>query len=135
MKRAFLIVVSALALVGLLIADIAWPKASSAEEIPAAAPAAQAAATPDAAASSVPQEATAETSGSASEGTRPRKLRLKACRVLLKTRWTSSTSRRQQVAPRPREPLISRRESKEAAAFQHNAASATNESDRPMNYK
>jgi hypothetical protein len=69
MKRAFLIVVSALALVGLLIADIAWPKASSAEEIPAAAPAAQAAATPDAAASSVPQEATAETSGSASEGT------------------------------------------------------------------
>jgi hypothetical protein len=60
MKRAVLIVVSGLALVGLLIADIAWPKASTAEEIPAAAPAAQAAATPEAAASSIPTETTAE---------------------------------------------------------------------------
>ena len=70
MKRAILIVVSALALVGLLIADIAWPRASTAEEIPAAAPAAQAGATPDAAASPVPKEATAETSENASEGTK-----------------------------------------------------------------
>ena len=70
MKRAVLIVVSALALVGLLIADIAWPRASTAEEIPGAAPAAQAGATPDAAASPVPKEATAETSENASEGTK-----------------------------------------------------------------
>ena len=69
MKRAVLIVVSGLALAGLLIADIAWPKASTAEEIPAAAPAAQAGATPEAAASSVPKEATAEKSESASQGT------------------------------------------------------------------
>jgi hypothetical protein len=69
MKRAVLVIVSALALVGLLIADIAWPKASTADEIPAAAPAAQAGATPEAAANSVPKEATAETSDSASQGT------------------------------------------------------------------
>jgi hypothetical protein len=69
MKRAVLIIVSALALVGLLIADLAYPKTSIAEESPAAAPAAQAAATPEAAASSVPKEATAETSESASQGT------------------------------------------------------------------
>jgi hypothetical protein len=43
MKRAFLIRVGALALAGFLIADIAWPKASFAEEISAAAPAAEAA--------------------------------------------------------------------------------------------
>lgn len=70
MKRAVLIVVSALALVGLLIADIAWPKASTAEETPAAAPAAEANATPQAAANSVPKEATAETSESASQRTK-----------------------------------------------------------------
>ena len=70
MKRAVLIVVSALALVVLLIADIAYPKASMAEEIPAAAPAAEAGATPEAAASSVPKAATAETSDSASQGTK-----------------------------------------------------------------
>ena len=67
MKRAVLIIVSAVALVGLLIADIAWPKASIAEEIPAAAPAAEANATPQAAASSVPKEATAQTPESASQ--------------------------------------------------------------------
>jgi hypothetical protein len=69
MKRAVLIIVSALALVGLLIADLAYPKTSIAEESPAAAPAAQAAATPEAATSSVPKNATAETSESASQGT------------------------------------------------------------------
>ena len=69
MKRAVLIVVSGLALAGLLIADIAWPKASTAGETPAAAPAAEANATPEAAASSVPKPATAETSESASQGT------------------------------------------------------------------
>jgi cytoskeletal protein RodZ len=69
MKRAVLIVVSGLALAGLLIADIAWPKASTADETPASAPAAQAGATPQAAASSVPKPATAETSESASQGT------------------------------------------------------------------
>ena len=68
MKRAFLIIVSALALVGLLIADIAWPKASTAEEIPAAAATARTGATPETAASSVPKEATVETSESASQG-------------------------------------------------------------------
>ena len=70
MKRSVLVIVSGLALVGLLIADIAWPKTSTADEIPAAAPAAQAGATPEAAASSVPKEATAETSDSASQGTK-----------------------------------------------------------------
>jgi len=69
MKRAVLIIVSALALVGLLIADLAYPKTSIAEETAAAAPAAEAAATPEAAASSVPKEATAETSESISQGT------------------------------------------------------------------
>jgi hypothetical protein len=69
MKRAVLIIVSALALVGLLIADLAYPKTSIAEEIPAAAPAAQAGATPEAAASSIPKSATAETSESVSQGT------------------------------------------------------------------
>ena len=37
MKRAFLIIVGALALAGFLRADIAWPKTSIAEEISAAA--------------------------------------------------------------------------------------------------
>ena len=69
MNRAVLIVVSGLALVGLLIADVAWPKATIAEEMPAAAPAAQAGATPEAAASSIPKEATAETSEGVSQGT------------------------------------------------------------------
>ena len=69
MKRAVLIIVSALALVGLLIADLAYPKTSIAEETPAAAPAAEAGATPEAAASSVPKSATAETSEGASQGT------------------------------------------------------------------
>ena len=69
MKRVFLIVVSALALAGFLLADIAWPKASTAEETPAAAPAAEARATPEAAASSVPKSATAETSEGVGEGT------------------------------------------------------------------
>jgi len=69
MKRAVLIIVSALALVGLLIADLAYPKTSIAEETPAAAPAAQAAATPEAAASSVPKSAIAETSESVSQVT------------------------------------------------------------------
>jgi hypothetical protein len=73
MKRAVLIVVSGLALAGLLIADIAWPKASAAEEIPAAAPAAEAGANPEAAARSVPKEATAETSESASQATKAEK--------------------------------------------------------------
>src|SRR5258708_20561233 len=76
MKRAVLIIVSALVLVGLLIADLAYPKASIAEETPAAAAAAQAAATPEAASapeaatSSVPKDATAEAPDSASEGTK-----------------------------------------------------------------
>lgn len=71
MKRAVLIVVSALALVGLLIADIAWPKSSIAEEIPApaaTAAAAEAASTPAAASSSAPKQATAEMSDSAGQG-------------------------------------------------------------------
>ena len=68
MKRAVLIIVSALALVGLLIADLAYPKTSIAEDTPAAAPAAQAGATPEAAASSVPKSAAAETSESVSQG-------------------------------------------------------------------
>ena len=76
MKRAVLIVVSAIALVGLLIADIAYPKTSIAEESPAAEPAAQAAATPEAASvpeaatSSVPKNAIAEAPDSASQGTK-----------------------------------------------------------------
>jgi hypothetical protein len=70
MKRAVLVIVSALALVGLLVADIAYPKTSIAEEIPAAAPAAQAAATPEAATSSVPIEATAAAPDSASQDTK-----------------------------------------------------------------
>ena len=76
MKRAVLIVVSGLALVGLLIADLAYPKASIAEETSAAAPAAQAAATPEAATapeaatSSVPKDAIAEAPDSASQGTK-----------------------------------------------------------------
>ena len=74
MKRAVLIVVSLSALAGLLFADIAWPKASVAEEIPAPAPAAEAAATaqastPEAAASTAPKNAIAETSDSGSQGT------------------------------------------------------------------
>jgi hypothetical protein len=69
MKRSVLVIVSGLALAGLLIADIAWPKASTADEIPAAAPVAQAGTTPEAAASSAPKEATAETSDGASQGT------------------------------------------------------------------
>jgi hypothetical protein len=69
MKRALLIVVSALVLAGFLIAAIAWPKASIAEEIPAAVPAADAS-TAEAATSSVPKEAVAETSDSASQGTK-----------------------------------------------------------------
>ena len=76
MKRAVLIIVSALALVGLLIADLAYPKASIAEETPAAAPAVEAAATPEAAsapeaaASTVPKNAIAEAVDSASQGTK-----------------------------------------------------------------
>jgi len=76
MKRAVLIIVSALALVGLLIADLAYPKSSIAEETPAAAPAAQAAATPEAATapeaatSSVPKDAIAEAPENASQGTK-----------------------------------------------------------------
>ena len=76
MKRAVLIIVSALALVGLLIADLAYPKASIAEETSAAAPAAQAAATPEAATapeaatSSVPKDAIAEAPENASQGTK-----------------------------------------------------------------
>jgi len=69
MKRAVLVVVSSLALVVLLIADVAWPKASTAHEIPAATPGAVAAATPEAAASAVPKEATVEASGSSSQET------------------------------------------------------------------
>lgn len=69
MKRGVLIIVSGLGLVGLLIADTAWPNASTAEETPAAAPAAVAGATPEAAASSIPKEAAAETSESASQET------------------------------------------------------------------
>ena len=69
MKRAVLIIVSGLALAGLLVADIAWPKASTAEETPAAAPAAQALATPEAATSPIPDEATAKTSEGVSQGT------------------------------------------------------------------
>jgi hypothetical protein len=37
MKRAFFIVISALALAGFLLADITWPKTSIADETPAAA--------------------------------------------------------------------------------------------------
>ena len=76
MKRAVLIIVSALALVGLLIADLAYPKSSIAEETPAAAPAAQAAATPEAASapeaatSPVPKDAIAEAPDSASQDTK-----------------------------------------------------------------
>jgi hypothetical protein len=76
MKRAVLIIVSALALVGLLIADLAYPKASIAEDTPAAAPAAEAAATPEAASapeaatSSVPKDAIAEAPDSANQGTK-----------------------------------------------------------------
>ena len=70
MKRAVLIIVSALALVGLLIADIAWPKASIAEETPAAEPAAKAAATPEVAVSPAPNEPVAETPDSTSQGTK-----------------------------------------------------------------
>lgn len=68
MKRTFLIIISALALAGLLISDIAWPKASSADEIPGAVPAARAAATPETAGSSVPKEAVPEISASVSPG-------------------------------------------------------------------
>jgi hypothetical protein len=68
MKRAFLIIISALAVVGLLIADVAWPKASIADEIPVPAASAEAASTPKAASSSVPMEAVPKTSESASQG-------------------------------------------------------------------
>ena len=70
MKRALLIAISALALAGFLIADIAWPKASIAEDTPAEEPAAKAAATPEAATSSAPKEPTAETYDSSSQGTK-----------------------------------------------------------------
>jgi hypothetical protein len=65
MKRALLIVVSALALGSFLLADLAWPKASIAEEIPAPAPAAEAASTAEATPGSVPKEADAEASAEA----------------------------------------------------------------------
>ena len=64
MKRTILIVVSTLALAGLLVCDIGWPKASLAEESPAA----RAAATPEAAANLIPKETIAETSASATPG-------------------------------------------------------------------
>lgn len=70
MKRAFLIVISALALAGLLLAEIAWPKASIAEETPAAAPAAEATSPAKDATNTAPKEANAETSGGASQGTK-----------------------------------------------------------------
>lgn len=69
MKRAVLIIVSALAVVGLLVADLAYPKTSIAEDSPAAVPTAEAAATPEAAANSVPKSTTAETSESTSQST------------------------------------------------------------------
>jgi hypothetical protein len=102
MKRAGLIAVSSLALAGLLIADVAWPKASTADEIPVAAPAAVAAATPEAAASSIPKEATAETSESSSQGT------------TVEEASTQNTGDEQ--------------ESKGEAALQHNDTPATDES-------
>jgi hypothetical protein len=68
MKRGLLIVISALALAGFLIADTAWPKASIAEETPAAA--AANAATPEAATSPAPKDPIAEMSDSTSQGTK-----------------------------------------------------------------
>jgi hypothetical protein len=70
MKRAFLIIVGALALAGFLIPDIAWPKACIAEETSAAAPAAEAASTAQAETRSVPEQGFAETSDGPSQGTK-----------------------------------------------------------------
>ena len=70
MKRAFFIVISALALAGLLLADIAWPNATIAEETPAAAPAAEATAPAKEPTNTAPKEANAETSDSAGQGTK-----------------------------------------------------------------
>jgi len=76
MKRAFLIIVGALALAGFLMADIAWPKTSIAEEISAAA--AEAASIGGAEAPPfVTKQAVAETSDGPSQGTKTRKLLLK----------------------------------------------------------
>ena len=75
MKRAFLIVVGALALAGFLMADIAWPKTSIAEEISAAL--AEAASIGEAEAPFVTKQAVAETSDGPSQGTKTRKLLLK----------------------------------------------------------
>jgi hypothetical protein len=56
MKRAFLIIVGALALAGFLIPDVAWPKACVAEETSAAASAAGAAPIAQAETRSVPEQ-------------------------------------------------------------------------------
>ena len=73
MKRAFLIIVGALALAGFLRADIAWPKTSIAEEISAAA--AEAVSIGGAEAPFVTKQAVAEMSDG--QGTKTRKLLLK----------------------------------------------------------
>ena len=129
MKRAVLIIVSGLALAGLLIADIAYPKTSTAEETPAAAPAAEARATPEAAASSVPKSATAETSESVSQGTEAEEASTQnmpgsvedALDQLNEPAGAGSAS----ASGAPGD----EKESKEEAASQHSDAPATNDSD------
>ena len=79
MKRAFLIIVGALVLVGFLTADIAWPKTSIAEKTSAAV--AEAAFFGEAEAPFVPKEAVDETSDGPSQGTKTRKLLVKTTRL------------------------------------------------------
>ncbi len=129
MKRAVLIVVSGLALVGLLIADIAWPKASTAEEIPAATSAAGTAATPEAAANSVPKPATAATSESASQGTKAEEASAQSMPGSLEDALDQLNEPATAGSPSAAEASGDEKESREEAASQHSDAPATNESD------
>jgi len=129
MKRAVLIIVSGLALVGLLFADIAWPKASIAEESPAPAPAAQAAATPEAAASSVPKEAAAETSESASQGTEAEEASAQSMPGSVEDALDQLNEPAGAASASAAGASSGERESKGEAASQHNDAPASDESD------
>ena len=129
MKRAVLIIVSGLALAGLLIADIAWPKASTAEETPAAAPAAEARATPDAAASSVPKSATAETSEGASQGTEAAEATAQSMPGSVKDALDQLDEPASAGSATASEASGDEKEGQGEAASQHNDAPAINEGD------
>jgi len=129
MKRSVLVIVSGLALVGLLIADIAWPKTSTADEIPAAAPAAQAGATPEAAASSIPKEATAATSDSASQGTTAEDASAQNMPGSVEDALDKLDEPAAAGSASAARASGDEKESKEEAASQHNDAPAADESD------